>query len=163
MITAWLKNILAAELGNENKTTDDDRVNFVTKGSYLKVGFDYNCHENWLIWKTLFRLVCARVSVPSINNWIRQFYNQSHFQYLYSFWKFEGLSASWIREVMQKLKFLIMFLWDSVFKIKPIGYKEPDNFFKPYIPIQPNLRCSFELDLITVFVPIFKKEPHRSW
>jgi hypothetical protein len=51
-----------------------------------------------------------------------------------------------------------MFLWDSVFKFKPIGYKEPDNFFKPYIPIQPNLRCSFELDLITVFVPIFKKE-----
>jgi flagellar biosynthesis regulator FlaF len=42
------KNIfLAAEIGNENKTTDDDRLNFTT-GSYLKVGFDYNAYENWL-------------------------------------------------------------------------------------------------------------------
>jgi hypothetical protein len=32
---------------NENKTTDDDRLNFTT-GSYLKVGFDYNAYENWL-------------------------------------------------------------------------------------------------------------------
>jgi hypothetical protein len=41
------KNIFfAAEIGNENKT-DDDRLNFTTKGSYLKVGFD-NAYENWL-------------------------------------------------------------------------------------------------------------------
>jgi hypothetical protein len=30
------KNILAAEIGNENKTTDDSDLNFTTKGSYLK-------------------------------------------------------------------------------------------------------------------------------
>jgi hypothetical protein len=42
------KIFLAAELGNENKTTDDVRLNFTTKGSYLKVGFDYNAYENWL-------------------------------------------------------------------------------------------------------------------
>jgi hypothetical protein len=42
------KYFLAAELGNENKTTDDVRLNFTTKGSYLKVGFDYNAYENWL-------------------------------------------------------------------------------------------------------------------
>jgi hypothetical protein len=41
------KYFLAAELGNENKTTDV-RLNFTTKGSYLKVGFDYNAYENWL-------------------------------------------------------------------------------------------------------------------
>jgi len=39
---------IAAELGNENKITDDTRLNFTTKGSYIKIGFDYNSYENWL-------------------------------------------------------------------------------------------------------------------
>ena len=39
---------LATELGNENKFTDDDQVDFRTKGTYFKVGFDYNAYENWL-------------------------------------------------------------------------------------------------------------------
>ncbi|HBK83109.1 MAG TPA: hypothetical protein DDZ41_05855, partial [Flavobacterium sp.] len=38
------KFYIAAELGNETKTTADDRFNFTTKGSYFKVGFDYNAH-----------------------------------------------------------------------------------------------------------------------
>ena len=42
------KYFLAAELGNENSTTTDEPINFTTKGSYLKFGFDYNAHENWL-------------------------------------------------------------------------------------------------------------------
>jgi hypothetical protein len=48
---------------NENKTTDDDRLNFTTKGSYLKVGFDYNAYENWLDMENIIPLVCAMVSV----------------------------------------------------------------------------------------------------
>src|SRR6478672_1464523 len=39
---------LAGEIGNENKTTDDDQLDFKTKGTYFKVGFDYNTYENWL-------------------------------------------------------------------------------------------------------------------
>ena len=42
------KHFLAAEIGNENKTVDDDRLNFTTKGTYLKAGFDYNAYQNWL-------------------------------------------------------------------------------------------------------------------
>jgi hypothetical protein len=58
------KYFLAAEIGNENKTTDDDRLNFTTKGSYLKVGFDYNAYENWLDMENIIPLlVCAMVSV----------------------------------------------------------------------------------------------------
>jgi hypothetical protein len=51
------KYFLAAELGNENKTTDDDRLNFTT-GLYLKVGFDYNAYENWLDMENIIPLVC---------------------------------------------------------------------------------------------------------
>ena len=39
---------IAGEIGNEEKTVDDDRLNFTTKGTYFKVGFDYNSFENWL-------------------------------------------------------------------------------------------------------------------
>ena len=39
---------LAGEIGNENKTVDDDRLNFTTKGTYFKAGFNYNAYENWL-------------------------------------------------------------------------------------------------------------------
>ena len=42
------KHYIASEIGNENKTVDDDRLNFTTKGTYVKVGFDYNTYQNWL-------------------------------------------------------------------------------------------------------------------
>lgn len=42
------KHYLAAEIGNEDKTVDDEQLNFSTKGSYIRVGFDYNAFENWL-------------------------------------------------------------------------------------------------------------------
>ena len=39
---------IAGELGNENKTVEDDRLSFNTKGTYFKAGFDYNLYDNWL-------------------------------------------------------------------------------------------------------------------
>ena len=39
---------IAGELGNEDKNVADDRLDFTTKGTYFKVGFDYNSFENWL-------------------------------------------------------------------------------------------------------------------
>jgi len=38
---------IAAELGNENKTQQEDVYNFNTSGSYLKVGIDRNTYANW--------------------------------------------------------------------------------------------------------------------
>jgi hypothetical protein len=42
-----LKYYLAAELGNEKVTRQEDAFNFTTSGSYIKVGFDYNTYANW--------------------------------------------------------------------------------------------------------------------
>ncbi len=42
------KIYLAGEFGNENKTTDEPQLNFTTKGTYLKIGLDFNAYENWL-------------------------------------------------------------------------------------------------------------------
>ena len=42
------KIYIAGELGNEEKTKQDDQLNYSTKGTYFKVGFDFNAYENWL-------------------------------------------------------------------------------------------------------------------
>ncbi len=41
------KLYLAAELGNEKKTKQEDLYNFTTSGSYIKAGIDYNTYGNW--------------------------------------------------------------------------------------------------------------------
>jgi len=41
------KLFLAAELGNEKKTKQEDLYNFTTSGSYIKLGVDYNTYANW--------------------------------------------------------------------------------------------------------------------
>lgn len=38
---------ISAELGNETKTTEEDYLNFTTKGSYIQLGPDWNAFKNW--------------------------------------------------------------------------------------------------------------------
>ncbi|SDS00180.1 hypothetical protein SAMN05216503_1652 [Polaribacter sp. KT25b] len=39
---------VAAELGYEEETTDEDYTNSTVKGSYARLGINYNAYENWL-------------------------------------------------------------------------------------------------------------------
>ena len=41
------KLYLAAEIGNEKKSNQEDLYNFTTSGSYIKAGVDYNTYGNW--------------------------------------------------------------------------------------------------------------------
>ncbi len=38
---------LAAELGNENRNFNGDNIGITAKGSYIKLGADYNAYDNW--------------------------------------------------------------------------------------------------------------------
>lgn len=38
---------VAAEIGSEKRTQQTEQINFTTKGSYIKVGIDYNFFNNW--------------------------------------------------------------------------------------------------------------------
>jgi len=38
---------LAAEIGNETRTRQEDLYNFTASGSYIKLGIDYNTYGNW--------------------------------------------------------------------------------------------------------------------
>lgn len=135
------KYYLAGEIGNENKTTNDDRVNFTTKGTYFKVGFDFNAHENWLDLENMIHLG-LRYGVSSFSQEINSYniYNPN------PYWgevpitpgisKFDGLSAQWLEVVvgMKTRVFNNVFLGFSFRMNKSFSNKQPGGFENLYVP-----------------------------
>ncbi|MBB1193991.1 hypothetical protein DNC80_09980 [Flavobacterium sp. SOK18b] len=163
------KYFLAAELGNENKTTADDRVNFTTKGSYIKAGFDYNAYENWLDMENIIS-IGLRYGFSTFNQQLNSYriYNANpYFQetpIINSGQKFNGLSASWI-EVVAGIKakvFNNVFMGFSLRLNRLVTNKEPENFSNLYIPgFNRTYDGSFGVGFnytVTYFVPIYKKK-----
>ena len=163
------KYYLAAELGNENKTTDDDRLNFTTKGSYLKVGFDYNGYQNWLNMENIISIGLrygASTFSQELNNY--KIYNANPYfgevPILPSGDKFNGLTASWI-EVVAGVKAKVInnvYLGFSLRLNKLISNDKPTNFDNLYIP---GFNRTYDGDFgvgvnytITYFIPIYKKK-----
>ena len=163
------KYFLAAELGNENKTTDDDRVNFTTKGSYIKAGFDYNAYENWLDMENIIS-IGMRYGFSTFNQQLNSYriYNANPYfgevPVIPSGKKFDGLSASWI-EVVAGVKAKVfdnVFMGFSLRLNRLVTNKEPENFSNLYIP---GFNRTYDGDFgvgfnytITYFVPIYKKK-----
>lgn len=134
------KFYLAGELGNEDKTVDDDRFNFTTKGTYFKVGFDYNSYENWLDMENMI-YVGMRYGVSSFNHTLNTYsiYDPTNYYgltTLESGEKFEGLNASWI-EIVGGLKaevFSNFYVGFSVRLNYLVSNKKPENFDNLFIP-----------------------------
>lgn len=135
------KLYFAGEIGNENKTTEDTRINFTTKGTYFKVGFDSNSYQNWLDMENMIH-VGLRYGISSFSQELNtyQIYNTSTFYPqapANSIGKqFEGLSAHWI-EVVAGLKaeiFNNVYMGFSVRLNYLVSNKKPDNFDNLYIP-----------------------------
>src|SRR5690606_4607265 len=94
---------IAGEIGNEEKTVDDDRLNFTTKGTYFKVGFDYNSFENWLDMENMI-YVGMRYGVSSHSQTLNTYkiYDPTNYYgetILTSGEKFDGLNASWLEVI----------------------------------------------------------------
>ena len=163
------KYFLAAELGNENKTTDDDRVNFTTKGSYIKGGFDYNAYQNWLDMENIIS-IGLRYGFSTFNQQLNSYriYNSNPYfgetPIIASGKKFDGLSASWI-EVVAGVKAKVfdnVFMGFSLRLNRLVTNKQPDNFSNLYIP---GFNRTYDGDFgvgfnytVTYFVPIYKKK-----
>ena len=163
------KYYLAAELGNENKTTDGDRVNFTTKGSYLKVGFDYNAYQNWLNMENIIS-IGLRYGFSTFNQQLNSYkiYNPNPYfgemPAIISGDKFNGLSASWI-EVVAGVKVKVFdnaFVGFSLRLNRLVTNKEPDNFSNLYIPgFNRTYDGNFGVGInytVTYFIPIYKKK-----
>ena len=166
---------LAGELGNENKTTQDDRLNFTTKGSYFKVGFDYNVYENWLDMENLIYIglrVGASTHSQEINTY--KVYNPNPYfgeaPEVVSGEKFDGLSAQWGEFLIGVKAELFSNLYAGFsFRLNYlINTKEPDGFENLYIPgFNRTYDGTFGVGFnytISYFIPIYKKkiEPKKE-
>jgi len=161
------KFYIAGELGNENKTVDDDRFNFTTKGTYFKVGFDYNSYENWLDMENMI-FVGMRYGVSTFNHTLNTYsiYDPTNYYgltTLQSGEKFDGLNASWI-EVVGGLKaevFNNLYVGFSVRLNYLVSNKKPDNFDNLFIPgfnrtYDGKFGTGFNYT-VSYMIPIYKK------
>ncbi|WP_430613291.1 DUF6048 family protein [Flavobacterium sp. JP2137] len=130
----------AAELGREKITKDEDQLNFTSDGSFIKVGVDFNSHENWMDLENMiyagFRYGFATFS-QNLNSYT--IYNpNSYFDKTLETpnKKFSGLSAHWVEFVagIRTRVFDNVFLGFSVRLNGMVHQKEPENFENLYIP-----------------------------
>lgn len=162
------KIYIAGELGNEDKTVDDDRFNFTTKGTYFKAGFDYNAYENWLDMENMI-YAGMRYGVSSFSQTLNTYtiYDPTNYygeNTIVSGEKFNGLTASWL-EVVGGVKAKILnnfYLGFSVRLNYLVSNKKPDNFDNLYIPgfnktYDGKFGAGFNYTL-SYMIPIYKKK-----
>lgn len=158
---------IAGEFGNEDKTVDDDRLNFTTKGSYFKVGFDYNSFENWLDMENMI-YVGMRYGVSSFSHTLNSYkiYDPTTYygeNVVISGEEFDGLTASWL-EVVGGIKaelFNNLYMGFSVRLNYLVSNKKPEGFDNLFIPgynrtYDGKFGAGFNYTL-SYFIPIYKK------
>ncbi len=161
------KHYLAAEIGNENKTVDDTQLNFTTKGTYLKIGFDYNSYQNWLDMENIIS-VGLRYGVSSFSQTLNSYelYNPNHYfdeaPIVYPNEEYKGLSAQWIEVVagMKAEVFSNVFVGFSFRLNRMISQKQPANFENLYIPgFNRTYNGDFGVGFnytVSYFIPLYK-------
>ena len=158
---------LAAELGNENKTTEDDRLNTTAKGTYIKVGFDYNSYENWLDMRNMV-FIGLRYGASTFSQQLNSYklYNTSTYfpeaPTVVSGEKFNGLSAQWL-EVVVGMKAEVLdniYVGFSVRMNRMLSNTKPENFDNLYIPgFNRTYNGDFGVGLnytVSYFLPLYK-------
>lgn len=158
---------IAAELGNENKTIDDAQVNFTTKGTYIKAGFDYNAYENWLNMENMIH-IGLRYGVSSFSQTLNNYEVYNTQQYfgesptIDAGTEFNGLSAQWA-EVVSGVKvevFNNIYVGFSLRLHYLISNSKPENFDNLYIPgfnrtYNGNFGVGFNYT-VSYFLPLYK-------
>ncbi len=130
----------AVELGYESEPVEEDYLKFQTKGSYFKVGFNYNAYENWQGMNnevyfgmrygfSSFSQELQEVTVLDLDNYFGTQVESPNALY-------EGLNAHWL-EIHFGLKVALfnnLFLTTSIQFKKLLSEQEPDGFANLYIP-----------------------------
>jgi Domain of unknown function (DUF6048) len=161
------RHFLAAEIGNEEETVQEDQLNFTTKGSYIKAGFDYNTYKNWLDMENIIS-IGLRYGFSSfsqtLNNY--QVYNPNPYfgdsPIETSGVKQDGLSAQWL-EVRTGVKVKVfnnIFVGFSCSLNYLVYQTKPDNFDNLYIPgfnrtYDGNFGVGFNYT-VSYFIPFYK-------
>ncbi|MEM7087059.1 MAG: DUF6048 family protein [Bacteroidota bacterium] len=130
----------AAELGNETRDWNEDNLQATTKGSYIKLGADFNAYRNWL---GMDNLITAglRYGLASFSQELTGysiFTTNSTFptEFVTTNQEFSGLTASWVElQVGVKAEvFNNLYLGINVQLKRQLGEDKPDNFDNLIIP-----------------------------
>ncbi|MET6991148.1 DUF6048 family protein [Sediminicola arcticus] len=166
------KLFLAAELGNEDRTKQEDLYNFTSSGSYIKAGVDYNTYLNWYgMDNTIFlggRYAISTFS-QTLNNYnvfdSNRYWNEVNFADGQSpGQEFSGLNASWLELVFgTKVElFANIYLGASVRLGYLVTQKQADEFPNLWIPgfnkvtDGSKFGASYNYSL-SYFIPLYKK------
>lgn len=161
---------LAGELGAEEKTTDVEFLNATTKGTYFKLGADYNAYENWYGMENMI-YGGLRVGASTFSQTINSYGVYSNSQY----WapqfttneavEYSSLSAIWA-EVITGIKVELLnnlFLGANLQFKYMITQDQPDNFENLYVPGYNKTYDSGSFGFgygynISYLIPLFKKD-----
>lgn len=162
---------LAGEIGNEERTIDNEVLNNTTKGSYFKGGIDLNFYRNWLDMENMlyvgfrggastFSQTLNNYGIYNVNN---QYWNEQ--VTVEENREFKGLTATWL-EIQVGLKAEMFNNFYAGFNVQLKGLiteTEPGNFENLYIPgfnrtfDSGRIGTGFSFNL-SYLVPIFKKD-----
>ena len=159
---------LAAEIGSEKKDYDAPNINALTKGSYLKIGINYNAYLNWAgmtneIFTGLrygfssFSQELLGYEIYSTNQSFPATYVTQNIEY-------EGLTAHWA-EFMLGVKtqvFNNVYLSLNLQLKRKISETQPENFDNLYIPGFNTTNDFSDWGVgygynLTYLLPVFKK------
>ena len=162
------KNVYAAiELGTYDRDTQEYFFSFNTKGSYIKIGGNYNLYENWPNMNNEI-FVGLRYGLSNISQTLKSYtpnIDGTYFEEntITPNQKFDNLSAQWA-EIVIGLKVETLdnvYLGASIGLKKLVDEKEPTDFKNLYIPgfervFSNDTGFSFNYS-ISYLIPIYKK------
>jgi hypothetical protein len=162
---------LAAELGNEERTLEDDLLSNTSKGSYFKGGIDMNFYRNWLdmenmiygglrVGASTFSQTRERYEVYNVNN---QYWDQQ--VSVETPQEFSGLTALWTELIVGlKAELFTNFYAGINVQLKfLITETAPENYENLYIPgfnrtyDSGSFGSGYGFNL-AYLIPIFKKD-----
>ncbi|WP_298370052.1 DUF6048 family protein [uncultured Lutibacter sp.] len=130
----------AVELGFDDVTTEEDYMNFSTKGSFIKLGINYNAYDNWKGMENEI-FIGARYAFSFFDQTLNNYTPNAYGDYflaspIESGTEFKDLNAHWIEFVtgmkVETLNNLYLGVQISINKM--ISTKEPNNFKNLYVP-----------------------------
>ena len=165
---------IAAELGNEEKTKQEDLFNFTTSGSYLKVGINKNNYANWYGEQNLI-YIGGRLAFSTFENTLNnyQYFNTNRYWSPDTFsngtrevpQNFSGLSATWLEAVFgtQVELFSNIYMGASIRLGLLLAQKEDERFPNLWIPgfnkVTNDSRFGVGYNYsISYFLPLYKKK-----
>lgn len=159
---------LAAEIGNETRTSILTNINNTARGSYIKAGFNYNVYENWfgmnnLIYVGLrgaFSTFSQELNSYTIYTINPLFGDDTRIDSR----EFTGLNSTWLEFQMglQTELYKNIYLGIHVQLKRSITRAEPDGFENVYIPGFGKTTDGSKFGVgygytLSYLIPIFKK------